>query len=132
MAVGAASPRTASCRRRSRPHHLEYWTRRRPAADHRVDADAARAGAGPWSIAAGGEASTSEVADPEKHAPKDATRANQSLAGCLNSCRFAQRRVAPDQGPTEEGQDPSPQSPSKSSGPGPANGAATPDARSIR
>ena len=79
MAVGAASPRTASCRRRVRPLHLECWTRRRSSADHRVDPDAARAGAGPCSGAQGGEAAA-EVADAENHAPERRREQNGEVA----------------------------------------------------
>src|SRR4051812_32712102 len=122
MAVVAASP-AASCWRRVRPLHLECWTRRRSSADHRIDPDVARPGAGPCSAAYQGEAAA-EVADPEKHAPKDATRAGQSRAGCLDSYTVcANRCLSAGSGATEEGQDPSAQSPSKGAGPTPAKGA---------
>jgi hypothetical protein len=137
LAVGAASPRTASCRRRVRPLHLECWTSRRSSADHRVDPDVARAGAGACSAACQGAAAT-EVADAEDHGAKEAASSNRGAARCLDSGSVrTERRVAPGPGSTEEGQDPSPQGPSKIAGSTPAKGAgsqvdAASDARSVR
>lgn len=135
MAVGAASPRTASCRRCVRPCHLECRTRRRSSADHRVDPDGARAGACPRSTPQG--AAAADVADAENHGAKEAASINFGTARCLypGSVR-TERRVAPDPS-AEESQDPSPQSPSKSARPTPAKGArsqvdAATDARSVR
>lgn len=135
MAVGAASPRTASCRRCVRPCHLECRTRRRSSADHRVDPDGARAGACPCSTPQG--AAAAEVADAENHGAKEAASINSGTARCLYPGAVrTERRVAPDPS-AEESQDPSPQSPAKSARPTPAKGArsqvdAATDARSVR
>ena len=75
---------------------------------------------------------------PKTTAREKPRAATQVTARRLDSGAVrTERRGAPSQGPTEESQDPSPQSPSKSGGPTPANGArsqvdAASDARSVR